>query len=75
MFSDDESGRRWVCPNVTVATVNNRGTTSAEVVTCEEGEGAVYAANETCDSSSTGKMAFFVYVRLVSSNVDANIYF
>ena len=73
MFSDDEAGHAWVCPNATTIEVNGKGTVSADVVNCGVAHGDVYANNADCNTTTHG--AFFVDLRLVSTNLRADDYF
>ena len=73
MFSDDDLGNPWICPNATNFYVDYNGCASASVVNCEAAQGDVYANNATCNETSIG--LFFVNFRLVSTNLKADDYF
>ena len=54
MFSDDDLGNPWICPNATNFYVDYNGRASASVVNCEAAQGDVYANNATCNETSIG---------------------
>ena len=54
MFSTDDLGNPWICPNATTFEVHYNGAVSANVVNCEAAQGDVYANNATCNGTSNG---------------------